>query len=124
MQALMKTQTTGSLTDILLRVPSSSAEAVIAGLEGLFKLSGHSLLPMDADGEPAHSLEEVFPERSGSMLLRGYRSKLGMTQAQLAEMMQVTQTRISEWESGKRAISLNAAKKLSDLFHVPYQKFL
>ena len=124
MQALMKTQTTGNLTDIVLRVPSANAEAVIAGLEGLFRLSGHSLLPMNTDGEASHSLEEVFPERSPAMLLRGYRSKLDMTQAQLAEVMQVTQARISEWESGKRAVSIRAAKKLAGLFHVPYQKFL
>lgn len=124
MQALMKTLTTGDLTDIVLRVPAGSAAAVIAGLEGLFALSGHSLLPMDTDGEPSHSLAEVFPERSPAMLLRGYRNKLDMTQAQLAEAMQVTQARVSEWESGKRPVSIKAAKKLAGLFNVPYQKFL
>lgn len=124
MQALMKMRTTGDLTDIVLRVPAASAAAVIAGLEGLFALSGHTLCPMDTDGAPSKSIEEVFPERSPAMLLRGYRNKLDMTQAQLAETMQVTQARVSEWESGKRPISIKAARKLAELFSVPYQKFL
>ena len=51
MQALMKMQTTGDLTDIVLRVPAASAAAVIAVLEGLFALSGHTMHPMDTDGE-------------------------------------------------------------------------
>lgn len=124
MQALMRTQTTDGLTDITLRVPAGDAASVVAGLEGLFALSGHELLSMDESRNALLSVDDVFPDRSPAMLLRGYRGKLDMTQAQLAETMQMTQTRISEWESGKRSISIKAAKKLAALFSVPYQIFL
>ncbi len=124
MQALMRTQTTDGLTDITLRVPANDAASVVAGLEGLFALSGHELLPMDEGYNALLNVDDVFPDRSPSMLLRGYRGKLDLTQAQLAETMQVTQARISEWESGKRPISIKAAKKLATLFGVPYQIFL
>ena len=124
MQALMKMQTTGDLTEIVLRVPAASAAAVVAGLEGLFALSGHALRPMDSEGEPSHSIDDVFPERSPAMLLRGYRNKCDMTQAQLAEAVQVTQARVSDGERGKRPISRNAARQLASLFAVPYRIFL
>lgn len=124
MQALMRTQTTDGLTDITLRVPANDAASVVAGLEGLFALSGHELLSMDEGYNALLNVDDIFPDLSPSMLLRGYRGKLDLTQAQLAETMQVTQARISEWESGKRPISIKAAKKLATLFGVPYQIFL
>ncbi len=120
MQALMRTQTTDGLTDITLRVPANDAASVVAGLEGLFALSGHELLPMDEGYNALLNVDDIFPDLSPSMLLREYRGKLDLTQAQLAETMQVTQARIS----GKRPISIKAAKKLATLFGVPYQIFL
>lgn len=124
MQALMRTQTTDGLTDITLRVPANDVASVVARLEGLFVLSGHELLPMDEGYNALLNVDDIFPDLSPSMLLRGYRGKLDLTQAQLAETMQVTQARISEWESGKRPISIKAAKKLATLFGVPDQIFL
>jgi DNA-binding XRE family transcriptional regulator len=45
-------------------------------------------------------------------LIKGLRAHLGMSQAQLAEMLGVRQQTISEWETGMYAPSLRASKHL------------
>jgi len=54
-----------------------------------------------------------------------YRELHGMTQAELGEKLGgLPRQHISNMENGKRAISLNVAKKLAKIFDVPVDRFV
>lgn len=71
--------------------------------------------------------EEVFPElmtnRAG-VAIRGYRSREGLTQKQLAAMTGIAQHHISAMENGKCSIGKDRAKKLAATLHCDYRRFL
>lgn len=50
--------------------------------------------------------------------------RLGWTQAELARRAQIQPTHLSSVLGGKRALSLNQAKKLSVLFGLPLDRFI
>lgn len=56
--------------------------------------------------------------------LRGFRVREGLTQLELAQLLGIRQSQISEMERGKRSIGKNFAKKLADFFHTDYRSFL
>lgn len=57
--------------------------------------------------------------------IRTARNAYGWTQARLAsEIGGVSAKRISDWESGCRAVSKGVAKKLSAIFLIPAEKFI
>src|SRR4051794_7506041 len=56
--------------------------------------------------------------------IRSGRDAYGWTQARLAsEIGGISAKRISDWESGRRAVSKEMAKKLAAIFLVPAEKF-
>lgn len=57
-------------------------------------------------------------------LLRGIRTREGLTQIQMAEKIQVTQSDISQMESGTRRIGRNIAQRIEALFDIDYHLFL
>jgi antitoxin component HigA of HigAB toxin-antitoxin module len=58
-------------------------------------------------------------------ILRIYRENFGLTQAQLGQKLgKLTRQKISDIEHNKRSISKDVAKKLSQLFKVPIDRFL
>ncbi len=56
--------------------------------------------------------------------LKNYREMRGLTQAQLAEELNVLQHHISGMETGKRGISKDMARKLALFFKVPLERFI
>ncbi len=70
------------------------------------------------------SVEEVFPEMNPAMVLRGFRGKNEMTQAEFAERIGITQHHVSEMENGKRSITIDMAKRIGEAFNVSYKIFL
>ena len=56
--------------------------------------------------------------------MRGLRAKEDMTQKQLAEKLGVRPHHISEMENGRRAISVQMAKKIQSIFGIGYKTFL
>ena len=90
----------------------------------MFAIARHKVRRVNEEGEEILSAREVFPEGNPAMLLSGYRGKLDMTQKELAVKLGVTQNRISDMESGKRAISKDMVVKLGKLFDTPYKSFL
>ena len=73
------------------------------------------------------SAHEVFPEQTTNrpgVALRGIRSREGLTQAQLAALVDIPQRHISEMENGKRPIGKAAAHKLADALGTDYRLFL
>jgi transcriptional regulator with XRE-family HTH domain len=71
-----------------------------------------------------YSVKEVFPDFGPAKLLRGFRGLEELTQKELAEKLGITQSRLSEMESGKRPISRKMAKKIGKLAKLPAKVFI
>lgn len=50
------------------------------------------------------------------------RIKLGLTQDELAKMLDVERSSISKWETGKQKPNVNTAKKLADILKIDIAK--
>lgn len=57
-------------------------------------------------------------------LLKGIRYREGLTQAQIAKKLNMTQSDISQMENGIRRIGREVAKRIEGLFHFDYREFL
>jgi DNA-binding XRE family transcriptional regulator len=67
---------------------------------------------------------EVFPNRSPATLLRGVRSREGLTQQELADMCGISRHHISEMENNKRSIGKRNAGRLGLALNVDPRLFL
>lgn len=125
MLELTKTQTTDEYAEIHLRkVPSDKVELIKEALEKILNLAGMHLQEMEEDNAGSHSIEEVFPDFHVGHALRGLRSREELTQKQLAEMIGVKPSHISEMENGKRTIGKKMAKRLAKALRTGYKVFL
>jgi ribosome-binding protein aMBF1 (putative translation factor) len=125
MLELMKRQTTDDFVDIHLRgIPSDKAEMVKEAIEKILKLAGMPLKSMEEYDDRLYSIEEVFPDFHIGHALRGLRSREGLTQKQLAEMIGAKPSHISEMENGKRPIGKEMAKRLARALRTEYKVFL
>ncbi len=80
------------------------------------------------DNEEFVSIDEAFKDyyaetSKPATLLRGYRARNELTQAELAKHLKTSQAAIAAMESGKRPISLTMAKKIAAFFNVDYKDF-
>lgn len=108
----------GVLASTILRGPQESEKTAMRALKKLgFK-----------DVSDSVPWREVYSEYSDEQLpgvcLAGSRYKEGLTQKQLAEMIGVPQSNISEMECGKRTIGKKMAKRLAKALKVGYKIFL
>ena len=125
MLELTKTQTTDEYVEILLRgIPSDKGELVKETIEKILDLAGMSFRKMGEDDAGLYSIEEVFSDFHEGHALRGLRSREGLTQKQLAEMIGVKPSHISEMENGKRTIGKEMAKRLAKALETEYKIFL
>jgi DNA-binding XRE family transcriptional regulator len=74
-----------------------------------------------SDAEESIPYEEAFPRMKnrlerGASVLKGFRYRDGLTQAELAAMIEVTQGDLSKMEAGKRPIGLKVATRLAKVF--------
>jgi len=85
-----------------------------------------AVVSKDDDSISADELfEDLFPRESKpSVMLRGARHRLGLTQIELAEKVGSNQPAIAAMESGGRPIGKDMAKRLSDALEVDYRLFL
>ena len=67
---------------------------------------------------------EVFHSFNPGVALRGARKREGLTQKQLAELLGISQTHISEMEHGKRPMGKEMAKRLAKVLKVDYRLLL
>jgi DNA-binding XRE family transcriptional regulator len=110
---------------ISLKVPAGDVDAVMGTIRGVLALSGHEVAQLDEHtGERLYSIEEVFPEATPGMMLRGLRGKKEMTQAAFAKRLGISQHHVSEMENNKRTIGIDMARRIAETFKVPYKMFL
>jgi DNA-binding XRE family transcriptional regulator len=93
-------------------------------IEKILNLAGMPLQSVEEDDDRVYAIEEVFPDFHIGHALRGLRSREGLTQKQLAEMIGVKTTHISEMENGKRPIGKGMAKRLAKALRTGYKVFL
>jgi DNA-binding XRE family transcriptional regulator len=109
---------------ILLSVPSNKTLAVLKAIRGILPLAGLKPRRVNEEGEELIPAAEVFPDGNPAMALRGLRVKEGITQAELAERLGISQNMVSSMESGKRAITAKMARRIEQEFGVTYKAFL
>jgi antitoxin component HigA of HigAB toxin-antitoxin module len=69
--------------------------------------------------------KEVKAATTPGYVVRIYRENLDLTQAELGmKLGKYSRQKVSDIEHGKRSISKEVAKKLSDIFTVPVERFL
>lgn len=56
--------------------------------------------------------------------MRTYREMAGWSQTELGQKLGIARSQISEYESGKRSIDKDVAKKLAKLFKTPVEIFI
>jgi DNA-binding XRE family transcriptional regulator len=74
--------------------------------------------------EETYSPEELFPNRTPGTLLRGFRYREDITQAELARLAEIPRRHISEMENGKRPIGKQTAKKLAAVLNMDHRLLL
>jgi len=124
-----KKQTTGEFADLCFRVPAVHADRIRAVVDNILALLGR-----EDQGRPAnqgqeeedrlYSLDEVFPDFHPGDTLKGARLMHELTQAQLAAMIGVKASHISEMEKGKRPMGKEMARRLAKALNTSYQVFL
>lgn len=111
-------------TEINLSVPSAKARVILNALHGILPMAGLKMRRLNEEGEELFTSEEVFPDGSPAMALRGLRGKEDITQAELATRLGISQNMVSDMESGKRNISIKMAKRIGEEFKISYKCFL
>jgi DNA-binding XRE family transcriptional regulator len=125
MQAELKLQSAGEGQALIsLSIPASHAFSVAEAIKNILTFAGHKVRRVNSEGEEVLSAAEVFPDASPAKALRGLRGKEDITQTELAMRLGITQTMVSDMESGRRAISLKMAKRIGDEFKIAYKIFL
>ncbi|HBT96964.1 MAG TPA: XRE family transcriptional regulator [Desulfobulbaceae bacterium] len=116
-------RTTGKLTEISFTVPSDDAVRICKAVDSVLELARFTR-PLNEDGDELYSGEEVFPNGSPAMALRGLRAREDLTQKAFAGRLGILQHHIAEMEKGKRPISLDMAKRIGEAFNISYKVFL
>jgi len=115
MSEAMKKPTTGGYVEVRFRVPATKM------IEIKEVLANYGAIAEEQESVP---WEEVYPDFNGSVALRGARKREGLTQKELAALLGVSQTHISEMEHGKRPIGKDMAKRLAKVLKADYRVFL
>ena len=68
--------------------------------------------------------KEISKDITPGTLLKDLREAQGLTQKELGEALDIPGNRVSDFETGHRAISKDIAKKLSNIFKVNASRFI
>jgi DNA-binding XRE family transcriptional regulator len=115
MSVAMKKPTMADYVEVRFRIPASKLA------EAQEVLASYGAIAEEPESVP---WEEVYPDFNGSVALRGARKREALTQKELARLVGVSQTHISEMEHGKRPIGKDMAKRLAKALRVNYRVFL
>jgi ribosome-binding protein aMBF1 (putative translation factor) len=115
MSAAMKKPATGDYVEVKFRVPATKVAEVKE------VLAAYGAMAAEPESVP---WEEVYPDFQGSVALRGARKREGLTQKEVAALLGISQTHISEMEHGKRPIGKDMARRLAKVLKADYRVFL
>jgi DNA-binding XRE family transcriptional regulator len=115
MSVAMKKPTMADYVEVRFRIPVSRL------VEAQQAMASYGAVAEEPKSVP---WEEVYPDFNGSVALRGARKREALTQKELARLVGVGQTHISEMEHGKRPIGKDMAKRLAKAHKVNYRVFL
>ncbi len=103
---------------IELSIQGEQVDELIDWIRKKFELSILSTEPDDSiPVEETDFRKEMQSNRVGN-LLAGARHKAGMTQAQLAKKLGVRQNMISDYERGRRRLSLSMAQRIAKILKI------
>jgi DNA-binding XRE family transcriptional regulator len=115
MSAAIKKPIAGDYVEVKFRIPATKV------VEVKEVLASYGAMAPEPESMP---WEEVYPDFNGSVALRGARKREGLTQKELAGLVGVSQTHISEMEHGKRPIGKDMARRLAKVLKADYRVFL
>ena len=115
MSVAMKKPTMADYVEVRFRIPVSRL------VEAQQAMASYGAVAEEPKSVP---WEEVYPDFNGSVALRGARKREALTQKELACLVRVSQTHISEMEHGKRPIGKDMARRLAKVLKVNYRVFL
>jgi DNA-binding XRE family transcriptional regulator len=83
----------------------------------------------DCSESDFETIEEAFGDLINqfgepAMILRGLRTKEGLSQVEFANAIDVTQQNLSAMENGHRSIGKEIAKRIANKFHINYRLLL
>jgi len=111
----MKKPTMRDYVEVKFRIPAAKI------MEVKEVLASYGAIAQEPESVP---WEEVYPDFNGSVALRGARKGEGLTQKELAALVGISQTHISEMEHGKRPIGKDMARRLAKVLRADYRVFL
>lgn len=112
---------------ISVTVPTDNAELTLNVIKNALSSVESDLYSFDEnDGSVDDVLNssDVFFDTTPAMLIRGLRGKEGLSQIEFANKLGIAQNMVSDMENGKRHVSLNMAKRIGEVFKIPYKMFL
>jgi len=115
MSEAMRKRIMADYVDVRFRIPANKL------VEAKQALASYGAIAEEPESIP---WEEVYPDFNGSVALRGARKRETLTQKELARLVGVSQTHISEMEHGKRPIGKEMARRLAQALKVNYRVFL
>lgn len=101
---------------IELTLPSENLMETADLIRRTLTQAGHKVRCLDQEGEEWVGAEDVFPDGSPAMALRGLRVREGLTEEELASRLGTSAKAVSEMESGERPISEVTAARLGEAF--------
>jgi ribosome-binding protein aMBF1 (putative translation factor) len=107
---------------IEISIHGENSEELIAWISKKYEISILSVDRSDTVSiEETDFYKEMQSNRIGN-LLEGARLKANMTQAELAEKLNVRQNMISDYERGKRRVSRSMAERLADALDIKVER--
>lgn len=123
-----QTHSDTGFTVVNMRIPAKDADRAMDSIAKLFATEGISVflekMTPESEASRTYSFAEVFPDFHPGKALRGLRTREGLLQKEMAAAIGVTQTRLSEYERGKRNITVDMAKKIAAQYGVSYKSLL
>ena len=115
MSEAMKKPAMADYVEVRFRIPAGKL------VEAQQAMASYGAIAQEPESVP---WEKVYPDFDGSVALRGARKREALTQKDLAHLVGVGQTHISEMEHGKRPIGKDMARRLARALKVNYRVFL
>ncbi len=122
MLARTKKPITEKYSEICILVPSKDAQKIQNHVMECLRAAGHDNISVS--GKELYPIDEVFPDSHPGRILRGLRTREGLTQVQLAEKAGLKPHHVSEMENGKRPIGKAMARRLAKILNSSYQILL